>query len=309
MSEFIKKPFKNNSGVISFSIEDNETKKVTEFYKDTPFPNYKNDDNKQSILEKGNKNILAQKFKKFIGYKKKVLEVGCGTGQLSIYFSLGTNNQIVAFDPTIQSLNLAKNFAKKNNITNIEFVNADIFDDVLVENYFDFVWCNGVLHHTKDPYKAFQIVSKTLKDEGYILIGLYNKIGRIRTLFRKYLSKIFGLKVLEIFDPTLKHLKISKEERKSWIKDQYFHPIESLHTLDEVLNWFKNNNIEYISSIPSCDFEVVQNYDNLFSKSFEGSFYSRIINQISMIFNRLGSDGGLFIVIGKKNIKSGLNKN
>ena len=309
MSEFIKKPFKNKDGVISFSIEDNETKKVTEFYKVTPFPNYKNDDNKQSILEKGNKNILAQKFKKFIGYKKKVLEVGCGTGQLSIYFSLGTNNQIVAFDPTIQSLNLAKNFAKKNNITNIEFVNADIFDDVLVDNYFDFVWCNGVLHHTKDPYKAFQLVCKALKDEGYILIGLYNKIGRIRTLIRKYLSKIFGLKVLEIFDPTLKHLKISKEERKSWIKDQYFHPIESLHTLDEVLNWFKNNNIEYISSIPSCDFEVVQNYDNLFSKSSEGSFYSRIINQILMIFNRLGSDGGLFIVIGKKNIKSGLNKN
>ena len=309
MSEFIKKPFKNKDGVISFSIEDNETKKVTEFYKVTPFPNYKNDDNKQSILEKGNKNILAQKFKKFIGYKKKVLEVGCGTGQLSIYFSLGTNNQIVAFDPTIQSLNLAKNFAKKNNIKNIEFVNADIFDDVLVDNYFDFVWCNGVLHHTKDPYKAFQLVCKALKDEGYILIGLYNKIGRIRTLIRKYLSKIFGLKVLEIFDPTLKHLKISKEERKSWIKDQYFHPIESLHTLDEVLNWFKNNNIEYISSIPSCDFEVVQNYDNLFSKSSEGSFYSRIINQILMIFNRLGSDGGLFIVIGKKNIKSGLNKN
>jgi len=309
MSEFIKKPFKNKDGVISFSIEDNETKKVTEFYKVTPFPNYKNDDNKQSILEKGNKNILAQKFKKFIGYKKKVLEVGCGTGQLSIYFSLGTNNQIVAFDPTIQSLNLAKNFAKKNNITNIEFVNADIFDDVLVDNYFDFVWCNGVLHHTKDPYKAFQLVCKALKDEGYILIGLYNKIGRIRTLIRKYLSKIFGLKVLEIFDPTLKHLKISKEERKSWIKDQYFHPIESLHTLDEVLNWFKNNNIEYINSIPSCDFEVVQNYDNLFSKSSEGSFYSRIINQILMIFNRLGSDGGLFIVIGKKNIKSGLNKN
>jgi len=46
MSEFIKKPFKNKDGVISFSIEDNETKKVTEFYKVTPFPNYKNDDNK-----------------------------------------------------------------------------------------------------------------------------------------------------------------------------------------------------------------------------------------------------------------------
>ena len=301
MTEYIKKPFENKNGIFSFLIKDTETKKVTEFYKITPFPNYKDNDDKQSILEKGNKNVLAQKFKNFIGFKKKVLEVGCGTGQLSIYFSLGTNNRIVGFDPTIQSLNLAKNFARKNEISNIEFVNADIFDDVLVDNYFDFVWCNGVLHHTKDPYKAFQIVAKSLKSEGYILIGLYNKFGRFRTILRKYLSKIFGVRFLEFFDPTLKNLKISVEERKSWIKDQYFHPIESLHTLDEVLEWFYNNDIEYVNSIPSCDFEFTQDYSNLFKKKSKGSFYSRIINQFSMIFNRLGSDGGLFVVIGKKN--------
>ena len=88
MSEYIKRSFEKKNGIFSFPIKDIETKKVTEFYKVTPFPNYKDDDNKQSILEKGNRNILAQKFKNFIGYKKKVLEVGCGTGQLSIYFSL-----------------------------------------------------------------------------------------------------------------------------------------------------------------------------------------------------------------------------
>ena len=306
MSEYIKKPFENKNGIFSFSIKDTETKKVTEFYKITPFPNYKDNDDKQSILEKGNKNLLAQKFKNFIGFKKKVLEVGCGTGQLSIYFSLGTNNRIVGFDPTIQSLNLAKNFATKNEISNIEFVNADIFDDVLVDDYFDFVWCNGVLHHTKDPYKAFQIVAKSLKNEGYILVGLYNKFGRLRTILRKHLSKIFGVRFLEFFDPTLKNLKISDEERKSWIKDQYFHPIESLHTLDEVLEWFDNNDIEYINSIPSCDFEFSQDYADLFKKNSIGTFYSRIINQFSMIFNRLGSDGGLFVVIGKKNIKNSI---
>ena len=303
MSDFIKKDFEKKNGIFSFSITDDETKKVTDFYKITPFPNYKDNDNKQSILEKGDRNLLARKFKKFIGFKKKVLEVGCGTGQLSIYFSLGTNNKIVGFDPTIQSLNLAKNFADKNEITNIEFINADIFDDVLVDNYFDFIWCNGVLHHTKNPYKAFEIVTKSLKDKGYILVGLYNKIGRIRTILRKYLSRIFGKKFLEIFDPTLKNLKISVEERKSWIKDQYFHPIESLHTLDEVLDWFKKNDIEFINSIPSCDFEFSQDFENLFEKKSKGSFYSRFLNQISMIFNRLGSDGGLFIVIGKKNNK------
>ena len=62
------------------------------------------DDNKQTILNKGDKNQLAKQFKKFIGLKKKVLEVGCGTGQLANYFSIGTNNQIVGLDPTIYSL-------------------------------------------------------------------------------------------------------------------------------------------------------------------------------------------------------------
>ncbi len=304
MKDYLKKDFRDQNGIASFVINDEKTKKVTDFYKYMPFPNYKDDDNKQSILKKGDKNILAYQFKKFIGYKKKVLEVGCGTGQLSIYFSLGTNNEIIAFDPTIESLDLAKNFADKNQISNINFVNADIFDDVLTNDYFDFIWCNGVLHHTKDPYKAFEITSKSLKNNGYILVGLYNKIGRIRTIIRKYISKIFGINFLKFFDPTLKDLKINDDEKKSWINDQYFHPIESLHTLDEVLNWFKKNDIEFINSIPSCDFDIKQKYEDLFEKNNEGNLYSRLINQISMIFNQLGSDGGLFIVIGKKNIKN-----
>ena len=300
MSDYLKKDSIKKNGIYLFNITDLDTKKVTEFYKTTPFPNYKDDDNKQTILEKGNKNILAKQFKKFIGYKKKILEVGCGTGQLSIFFSINTNNEIIGLDPTIESLKLARNFADNNKLTNVEFVNA-IFDDVLVDNYFDFIWCNGVLHHTKDPKLAFETLSKSLKNNGYILLGLYNKIGRIRTILRKYISKIFGIKFLEVFDPTLKNLKISNEERKSWIKDQYFHPIESLHTLDEVLEWFEKNNVEYINSIPSCDFEFSQNYNELFKKKSKGTFYSRIVNQLSMIFNKLGSDGGLFIVIGKKN--------
>ena len=300
MINFLKKDLKNQDGIFSSIIHDTETQKITKFYKVTPFPNYKNNDDKQSILEKGNRNILAHEYKKFTGHNKKILEVGCGTGQLSIYFAIGTNNEIVALDPTIESVSLAKNFAKRNEILNINFVNADILDDVLSENYFDFIWCNGVLHHTKNPYKAFEITCKSLKSEGYILIGLYNRIGRIRTLIRKYLSKIFGIKLLEILDPTLRNLKISNDEKNSWIQDQYFHPIESLHTLDETLEWFKKNEIDFISSIPSCDFETSNNYNKIFDKKPKGDLYSRLINQFSMIFNKLGSDGGLFVVIGKK---------
>tara|TARA_B110000858_G_scaffold129601_1_gene147369 strand:+ start:647 stop:1546 length:900 start_codon:yes stop_codon:yes gene_type:complete len=296
---FLKKKINKEDGIFKFEINDNETKKVTSFYKESPFPNYKSNDDKSTILDKGNKNYLTSKFKNFIGYKKDVLEVGCGTGQLAIYFALGTNNRVVGLDPTIESLKLAADFSKKQNIDNIDFINADIFDDVLTDKYFDFIWCNGVLHHTKDPYKAFRVLIKSLKNEGYVLIGLYNKFGRIRTVFRRYMFKIFGSKYLDIFDPTLRNLKNNEEERKAWIRDQYIHPIESLHTIDNVLEWFNKNDIEFINSIPSSNFE--DDDDNLFSKKSKGDLYSRVINQLSMIFNNLGSDGGLFIIIGKKN--------
>ena len=95
MENFLKKTPIKKDGILSFEIKDEKTKKVTEFYDEKPFPNYKNDDNKNTILNKGDKNFLANQFKKFIGYKKNVLEVGCGTGQLSNYFAIGTNNNIV----------------------------------------------------------------------------------------------------------------------------------------------------------------------------------------------------------------------
>ena len=102
-----------------------------------------------------------------------------------------------------------------------------------------------------------------------------------------------------ILDPTLRKIKKGNDNQiKSWIRDQYEHPVESLHTLDEVLNWFDDNNIEFISSIPQCENESYEK--SLFKKRSKGTFLSRYFSQISMLFNELGSDGGLFIVIGKK---------
>ncbi len=298
MSYLKKQPFIENE-IQRFKLRKQTSKIVSEFYKSNPFPNYKVDDDKISIVQKGDKNVLAKQFKKFVGFNKKILEVGCGTGQLSVYFATGNNNLVISLDTTLESILVAKDFVKKNKIENIRFVNSDIFDDVLAENYFDFIWCNGVLHHTENPKVGFNIITKSLKKDGYILVGLYNKFGRLRTIIRRFFYKIFGTSFVALFDPTLKKLKLSKDEQISWIRDQYQHPKESLHTLDEVLDWFKKNNIEFISSIPSCDMD--NDFNNIFYKKLKGNLISRFLNQVLMIFDNLGSDGGLFIVIGKKN--------
>jgi len=292
---------KLKDGIISFDLKDKTTKSVTQFYEIEPFPNYSSDENKRSLLDKGDSNYLSKKLKEFIGFNKSFIEIGSGTSQLSHYLATGTNNKIYAFDPTETALRLGYNFASENNINNVTFINADIFDDVLEDEIFDFVWCSGVLHHTKDPFLGFKIIQKSLKPNGYILIGLYNKYGRFRTFVRQILYKIFGRKLIMFMDPYLRSLNKKTSQRKinSWIRDQYEHPVEQSHTFDEVLKWFDDYDIEFINSIPS----IGGDENNLYFKqnsSGRGNAISRIFSQIKMIFGRLGGEGGLFIMIGKK---------
>ena len=298
--EFRNKNFNLNGDIADFDIKDPITLKVKQFYEKYPFPNYKIDDNKHTILEKGNKNSFLVELKNFIGFNKSILEVGSGTSQLSNYLAIGTNNQIYAFDSSIKSLEIGNNFAKKNNIRNINFVRGDIFDEIFENEIFDFILCNGVLHHTKNPSKAFSNIVSCLKKSGYILVGLYNKIGRFRTKFRKNIHKIFGKNSVMILDPVLRKIdKKSKDKIEAWIRDQYEHPVESLHTFDEVLYWFDQNNIEFINSVPSCSL-FDDSKKSFFENNTKGTYLERFFQQLFMIFNKFGSEGGLFIFIGKR---------
>ncbi len=296
---YFKKELIKVDGIYQKETNIRTSKIIQDFYKTKPFPNFSTIDSKSTILEIGNKNIIAKNIKQFFKFNKKILEVGSGTSQLSNYLAIGTNNDVIAMDTTLDSLKIGKVFSEKNGIKNITYVKADLFEDIFKDNVFDLVWCSGVLHHTSDPYGGFKNILKFLKKDGYIIIGLYNKIFRIRTLVRKYLSKVFGKKILMKFDPHIKKLnyKLNEEKINAWINDQYYNPVESLHTFDEVLNWFKKNNIEYINSIPN----IGKNYnDNLFIKVDSGDYVSRFLSQFSSIFSALGGEGGLFILVGKK---------
>ena len=298
----LKNNYKVVDGILSFKININTTKLVSNEYNLNPFPHYKNLETKQSLLNNGNKNNFSKELKKFIGLNKTVLEAGAGTCQLSNYLSISTNNKIFALDPTIESLKLGKAFADKNEIKNNSFVQGDILeiDQVFNENQFDFVYCSGVLHHTKDPYMGFVNLCKVLKKDGLIIIGLYNKFGRLRTIIRQFIYKRISKKVAIFLDPMARKMKKSGEINKlnAWIKDQYEHPVESWHSYDEILNWFAQNNIEFLNFFPNyLTYDDNQNY---FSQKPHSLFFERILEQILMIFTNIGSEGGLFLLIGKK---------
>ena len=300
----LKNGFKILKNISIFPITNKTTNVVKDFYYNEPFPNYNDNDSKLTLLDKGDKNLFINSLKKEIKYGKVVLEAGSGTSQLSIYLAIGTNNQIYALDGSIKSLELASEFVIKNDIKNIKLVNADLLelDNIFFDQSFDYIWSNGVLHHTENPKLCFNLLVKKLKKNGIIIIGLYNSIGRFRTIFRKYLFKIFGKKVVIALDPYLRELSrnyLENEKKiKAWINDQYLHPVESLHTYGQILEWFKENSIEFINCYPNLNIDKGNNY---FKKNIAPNFFERIFIQISMIFTKFGSEGGLFIFIGKKN--------
>tara|TARA_B110000037_G_scaffold219543_1_gene284938 strand:+ start:3861 stop:4781 length:921 start_codon:yes stop_codon:yes gene_type:complete len=305
--EFLTKKYKNisieNQNIALVGDKTMTTKKVTDFYKDAPFPNYNDFQSKSDLLQTINANTFVKDLKDTIGFNKKFIEVGSGTSQLSLALASGTNNEIVALDPTLESLKLGAEFAAQNNINNVKFLNADIFDNPIKDNYFDFVWCSGVLHHTQNSEEGFNIIYNWLKPGGTIIIGLYNSYGRLRTNIRQFIYKTLGKGKLSRnlilkLDPYLRK-SMSEAKREAWIRDQYEHPIERSHTLDEVLKWFKKKNVNFVGSIPDPALET--NYQPIsYMDGEKGTPTSRVLSQINMLFSNSGKEGGLFIVIGKK---------
>ena len=166
-----KKGYTFKDGIYIYPFSDKIVNKIKNFYKDDPFPNYEFNDDRTTIQKRGDSNAYTYELKKFIGYGKKIIEIGSGTCQLSNYLALGTNNTIVAFDANLNSLKIGKEFSDKHGIKNIHFVCGDIFDERIENSTFDFVICNGVLHHTKNSFEAYKSSLKLLKKDGYILIG------------------------------------------------------------------------------------------------------------------------------------------
>ena len=292
--------------IIVINSNDKNYNQVSELYDNQPFPEYSENDDKLSIAKRGDNNLLAKQFKNIIGFNKIILEAGSGTSQLSNYLAIGNNNKIFALDSSFNALNLGKKFSEHNKINNIKYIKGNVTTKIFKDERFDFIWCSGVLHHTGNPSKGFEKLCNSLKKGGIIIVGLYNRYGRIKTLVRKFIFKYISKSLVHILDPYLRFLNKNKELNKkkinAWIQDQYNHPIESLHTFDETLNWFKKNNIEFINSIPQCNNEdfLSKSYTDYFKKNDSGSFFSRILSQILMLFTTFGSEGGLHIFIGKK---------
>lgn len=274
------------------------TDEIQSFYEKVPFPNYDGVETVSDLKEVSRSGILARLLNEQIPFNVRVLEVGCGTGQLSIFLS-SSNRFVFGVDMCINSLKLAQDFKKRNHLTRVEFVQMNLFRPVFREESFHFLICNGVLHHTSDPFLGLQSISKLVKRGGYILLGLYNRYGRISTDLRRMIFEISN-NHFKWLDPRLKRKGVSDMKKLTWFLDQYKNPYESKHTIAEVLKWFDRTGFEFVNSVPKLKaFEKFSENENLFKLNTRGNWLDSFAAQIFLALTGSGN-GGFFLMIGKK---------
>jgi SAM-dependent methyltransferase len=272
---------------------------VKAFYEENPFPNYDDVESSFTLREKARKGIFAQMLDDNVSLTAKVLEVGCGTGQLSNFLGECSTRTVVGSDLCLNSLRLAQNFKLRNALNNVAFYQINLFRPPFKQQSFDVVISNGVLHHTGDPRGGFESIVRLLKKGGVVLVGLYNTYGRLPTDFRRTMIRVFGDKAA-VLDPHLRKDALNEGRRRAWLYDQYKHPHESKHTYGEVLEWFKENGVEFISSIPACGGSSLSETEQLFDRVEPSpTRMARFTTQAAMLLKG-GAEGGLFIMIGRK---------
>ncbi|HLH44781.1 MAG TPA: carbamoyltransferase N-terminal domain-containing protein [Bryobacteraceae bacterium] len=273
------------------------TGKVKAFYEETPFPNYDEHESLRSLIEKARRGEYARQLDQAIPYNASVLEVGCGTGQLSNFLGISCR-RVTGGDLCLNSLRLGEKFRRSHHLSRVRFLQMNLFRPPFSPEEFDVVLCNGVLHHTSAPRQGFLGLAPLVRPGGYIVIGLYNKFGRLATDLRRAVFRATKGAAKSI-DPYLRSVKMSAEKRRAWFADQYLHPHESKHTVGEVLQWFQEAGLEFVRGVPAVTRDSHRNGAGLFSPSAPGTRWDHFVTQSRQIVT--GSrEGGFFVMIGRK---------
>jgi SAM-dependent methyltransferase len=274
---------------------DARTETVRRFYEYAPFPGYPPRDSLESLRARAERSAFARLLDSAISGDARILEIGCGTGQMSLYLA-HADRLVISADLAGASLRLGAAAARRFGLDRVQFVETDLNRPGLRAGAFDVVYASGVLHHTPDPRRSFARIVQLARPGGMIVIGLYNVFARIPFRLRRFVARLSRYRWVP-FDPVLSDRKNEPARREAWVRDQYRHPEEHRHTIAEVRNWFRDNGVEYIRTYPSA--LIGDDPEDLFAAEDDDWRFEAWLVQLGWI-RTLGHEGGLFVTIGRR---------
>ena len=179
---------------------------------------------------------------------KVILDAGCGSGRYSCALAKLGAKKVIGLDYGVDALEKAKELAKENNINNIEFVQGSVLDMPFDDRYFDFVFHNGVFHHTENLYKATEELYRVLKSDGQAWYYLYGAGGifwyarrKMNNFMKNNIPQDYALGILD---------SIGMPMNRFIFADNWYVPIEEHTTKAEIEDMFQKIGFsEYLRAV------------------------------------------------------------
>jgi 2-polyprenyl-3-methyl-5-hydroxy-6-metoxy-1,4-benzoquinol methylase len=143
---------------------------------------------------------LVKVTSKYLNRNDIVMDFACGTGKVSIAIA-DRVKQVTAIDISAQMLGVAKSKAAECNITNIEFVQSNLFDQQHKPASLDVIIASGVLHLLEDSEQVMEKIHQLLKPGGLFIsaTGCLGEQTTALSLIARLLTKIRLLPYIRFF--------------------------------------------------------------------------------------------------------------
>lgn len=248
---------------------DNVAVQIQEVYTRHPFPNKNEvgikrtqDDFKRMLEEFG--------IRRDDLYNKKILDAACGTGVITALMAKEYNADVTGIDLSRASIDIAKKLCERMDIKSpVKFINKSLMDlseeDLPYQEY-DVIISKDTLNHVKDPEKCVKNLSLVLKKNGLLIL-------RVSSLWQWLFDKatvpywkVFllrrGLKDASTrVDFARKHKWYKKDVQEVFGIELETHLWDVFGTekfgaffYGEILTWLKSNELKYLFSQPSMEF-------------------------------------------------------
>lgn len=109
---------------------------------------------------------------------KKLLDLGCGGGQVSVFFAK-EGAVVTGVDFSEKQIDFARGLAKKERLT-ISFISADIKDlSTFGDSSYDFVNSSHTIHYIEDLQRLFEEVFRVLLPDGKFVFSVSHPLNHI----------------------------------------------------------------------------------------------------------------------------------
>ena len=165
---------------------------VKAFYEETPFPNYDDHDSVRSLIEKSRRGAYARRSIELdslqqhrAGSRLRHRPIDKLSGHL---LPAGHRHRYVPEFAAAGRAVSPRAWSESRAVRADESCSGPASSRSSSTS----ILCNGVLHHTADPYGGFRGLLPLLKPGGHIVIGLYNTYGRLMTDLRRSIFRLTG---------------------------------------------------------------------------------------------------------------------